>query len=243
MVEIIKNYLESDTSSYDEGVLLLSKQTKNRNLLSFLSRKENKPKLIYELRKVLKRYDKSNVLDTSQKEAETRKQKLVPLIAPIGRTRITRDNNEMKFEDCSPEKQALWTENTEAYQESRSIHEKLKLLSLGSDKDRSILIDRLISLSILIRKNFDAIDLVTVIEADTKVNPITTKPVIVDTKRITANRKYISVNLPKFIKNENSELADKIQERVTEITSANQTFSDKLYLKMENLGFLMGTKS
>ena len=57
MVEKIKKYLDQpvDERDYDEGLLLLSKSTKNRMLLQRLGRKPWPEKLHYELRKILDR--------------------------------------------------------------------------------------------------------------------------------------------------------------------------------------------
>jgi len=106
---------------------------------------------------------------------------------------VIRNGRKVKFEDLSPEMQARWTQNKDAYKEIRATHEKLKLMEKATPADRQPLTERICTLDDNIRDNWAEIDAYEPVITDFAANA----PVI-DHKRIGANRKFISTNLKKL---------------------------------------------
>ncbi len=246
MVEKIEKYLEAKKKDYDQGLIILSKATKNRILVQRLSRKQWPEKLNYELKKCLERLksleqtspeEKSPVEKSTKplekKDVSKNPSENIPIIKEPKRVRIIKNDQKVKFEDLPEELQKKWDENALMYKEARSLHEKLKLLAEAKDEDRQPLITRLGMLSDKVRANWDIIDNY---DPDSKPGEKNQNPEI-DPKRISANRKYISMNAGKLKKNPKPEsLRAKIQERINELLSAGETFKDDHKIKLEEMG-------
>lgn len=169
--------------------------------------------------------------------------------APVGETeptgkirlKVVRNlkDNEIKYGDLPVRLQKLWDANTDMYKKCRSIHEKLKLMEKASDADRQPLVAEMCGMDDQIRANWGEID-----SWDGKPEtPGTTEKVDVDHKRINTNRKYISTNkekLAELIKNEDEQgtakLRGKIQERVSELLQAKESFTDTYKAELQTLG-------
>jgi len=260
MVEKITAYLGQKERDYHEGLILLSKNSKNRILLQRLSRKAHPEKLEYELKKIAERLtliENAKKQKESKKQKKTKKQKTskeldkgekdtsaddsthnidtdLPVIEKPGRNRIVRGDQKIKFEDLPAELQAKWEENTEAYKISRSLHEKLKLMEKASPEDRKPLIEQFINLADQIRANWNVIDAWDPTKVEDPASGQNEPPVI-DHKRIQSNRTYISKNLKKLQASpDDQQLRQRIQERITELVAAGETFKDD---KLKDLGF------
>lgn len=233
MVEKITKYLSKKERDYDEGLILLSKTSRNRILIQLLGRKELKDKLEYELQKVIDRDVLLKVVKTQK--VKTPKVKTpkddVPVIEKPGKLRVIRGDNKINYDDLPDALQTRWDENTDAYKGSRSLHEKLKLMENAKAEDRKPLIGQIISLHNIIRANWEIID---AYDPTKKVESKEDKKI--NHKRIQANRKYISVNFKKLKeKPDNKELKKRIQDRITELVKAGETFKDAN--KFTELGF------
>lgn len=244
MVEKIKKYLSQDDRDYDEGLILLSKASKNRILIQNLGRKQFSAKLDYELIKVVDRYEAANatpVIEPSKdenqhkdpQEDEDINDSDIPVIKEVGRVRVIREGQNVNYDDLPEELKKKWDENAEAYKEARSLHEKLKLMEKAKAEDRAPLVSRLVELSHIVRSNWDVID-----SWDPKSDKSKTsdKPdQKIDHKRIQANRKYISINLKKYEDKPDDKLKSSIQQRISELVTAGEKFKNTE--RLVKLGF------
>ncbi|MFK5856589.1 MAG: hypothetical protein QM503_10690 [Bacteroidota bacterium] len=259
MVKKIKKYLKKKSRDYDEGLILLSKASKNRILVQRLGRKELKEKLEYELQKIIDREpvvakktsktktgNKSKGKTTGNKSKGSDKKntntapkdspiapEILPVIEKPTRLRVIRGDNKINYDDLPEELKAKWDENAEAYKLARSVHEKLKLMEKATPEERLPLITQLVGLSDKVRANWDVID---AYDPTKVVAPPKDAEKKIDHKRINANRKYISTNLKKFeTKPDDKVLKQRIQDRITELVTAAETF--KTADKLIELGF------
>ena len=250
MEKIIK-YLESKKHDYDKGLILLAKFSKNKMLLQNLARKPRPEKLDYELRKLVDRAkpvvenpgisitpksdDDKDLADTKTKTIS----EIVPVIEQPKRLIVLRNKQEIDYKDLPKPLQLLWDDNAELYKHSRSLHEKLKLMEKASPDERKPIIEKLVSMQASVRESWDIID---AYDPTAVVKKAESKPI--DAKRISANRKYISFNVKKLSSGDNdSKLFVKIQERITELVAANETFKQDQHDKLVKLGFLLQTTS
>lgn len=152
-----------------------------------------------------------------------------------GKLEVVRDGRKVKFEDLSPEMQARWTQNKDAYKEIRALHEKLKLMENATPEDRQPLTQRICDLDDMIRDNWAEIDAYVPAPAGS----VTDAPVI-DHKRIGANRKFISTNLKKLPAQQDPVKAAKvvaeIQKRYDELKAAGEAVDQDTIVKMKNVG-------
>ncbi len=169
-----------------------------------------------------------------------------------GRVRIIKGDRKVKYEDVPAELQLKWTENIETYNLARGVHSRLKIMSEegsnASDEDRKPLVEQLGIYSDLIRSNWDAIDAhfdkggvkeTVKNTVDSIINAVTGK---IDAKRISANRKFLTENLPKFKESKDEKLKAKIQLRVTELITAKETFKEDRKQELIDLNFELGIK-
>ncbi len=256
MEKIIK-YLESKKRNYDKGLILLAKFSKNRMLLQNLARKPRPEKLQYELQKLVDRATPVVVEDNDDQDlddgvkdivvvktvditaAPSESEEVIPVIEKPNRLVVLRNKQEIDYKDLPKPLQILWDDNAELYKHSRSLHEKLKLMEKASPDERKPIIEKLVSMQASVRDNWNYIDAYDPAAVVKKAEPKT-----IDAKRISANRKYISFNVKKLSPGDNdSKLFVKIQERITELITANETFKQDQHDKLVKLGFLLQTTS
>jgi len=243
----LQEWFDSKERDYGLGVALLGKYSKNRMLLQNLARKQNPGKLAHELKKAL---DRLAALEAAEKAAVKNKKPEPQKIegtsrdiknADMDKLIIVRENKEVKFEDLPKVLQEKWEANRDAYKEIRATHEKLKLMGEHAPAtDRAPLIRRIAELDTLIRSNWDIIDAWKPgqkVEDPQKKDAVTTG---IDHKRIQANRKYISTNMKKLAAEADKKKADKlrakIQERVTELKTANEEMKPETISELKKLG-------
>lgn len=250
MVEKIKTYLESEDQEYNQGLILLSSVSKNRILLANLSRKQYPERLRHELKKMLDHFNRISEYSAAIKSKEIPAVDIlkneIPDIEQVTRVRIIRGNRTLKYEDLPKEYQNIWDENTKIYHESRSIHEKLKLMEEADPASRKPLIDQLLSNTDIIRSNWNKVDEYTnpsPAQSD-KAPTDTIIPKAINYKRISANRTYISRCIPIFESDKTDlYLKAKIQIRITELLEAKESFKDSIKQNLIDLGFEMELKS
>jgi hypothetical protein len=239
----IKAFLNQKQPNYNKGIELLSNYSKNSFLIKALTRKQNFPKLIYELNKLVVKgnpfiiasniaIEKNSQPKTNIPSEENSDEKEIPSIPEVSKVKVIRGNRKIHYDDLHKDLQQKWDENTKAYHESRSLHEKLKLMVKSDPKQRQVLIFRMILLGDLIRKNWEFID-------SNYVNYIPKFKVIsLDHKQIVAARKYISTNITKFKKDvTNDKLRLAIQKRITDLNNSNEKLSDKTVKLLTGLNF------
>ncbi len=242
-MEKIKIYLESDNRNYDEGLMLLTKYSKNRILSQRLARKPWVEKLEYELQKLVDRADLLKGVVKQKKavqKVDAEKAAFIeslPEVLEVKRNFVVRSKHSMSYNDLPSDLRVIWDETAELYKHSRSLHEKLKLMFNSSDKERKPLVENLMKLQTKVRENWDKIDSYNPEDHLPKEFPVNS----IDAKRISANRAYISRNSKSA--ELGSDLFDKVQIRITEIISAGESFSDSQNTILKDLGFNMQNPS
>jgi len=152
-----------------------------------------------------------------------------------GKLEVVRDGKKVKYEDLSPEMQARWNQNKDAYKEIRATHEKLKLMENATAADRQPLTQRVCDLDDQIRDNWIEIDAYVPVPAGSA-----TETPVIDHKRIGANRKYISTNLKKLPEQTDPVKAAKVvaelQVRYDELQKAGETVSQETIDELTKAG-------
>lgn len=247
-MEKIVEYLAQEERDYDEGLLLLSKYGKNRILANRLSRKPWVEKLEYELNKLVHR---ANLLVKAQKKAaknhkedlkETVYVKSLPKLDTVRRNFVVKNKQKVSYNDLPQKLKTAWDDNANLYKHARSLHEKLKLMFKASEANRQKVLDKLFYIQTKIRFNWEKIDeFDPIAEANTEGDE--TDPIKIDSKRISANRAYISRNAKKVKPGEKNDLFDNIQIRITELVTSSEGFKDSQSKFLVNLGFLLKNPS
>jgi hypothetical protein len=222
------------TKDYGIGLALLAGVSKNRVLLTNLSRKKNPAKLEYELTKIAKQ--QGIVFGTVEETtAELPAEPLPPVEETVGKMMVS-TGTELNIDELPPNLKAKWQQNQDAYKEIRALHEKLKLMEKATPEDRQPLTERVASLDDKIRANWEAID--GWVPGAEPVEELAEK---IDHKRINANRKYISTNLKKLaegsiVEKKITEVKHKLQLRYTELKSNGEEVAAETLAELVKAG-------
>lgn len=232
MAKEINDWLKSKNKNYDTGIALLMKYSKNRGFILRITRKPWPEKLEYELQKI---YDRQHPVKTKPKpeiKPDPKPEEEQPefITDPKKRKIIVREQ-EIKLDDLPKKLQKLWHDNAEMYKESRSLHEKLKLMKDVPAEKRAPIVERLQDLGKITRQNWDIID-----AYDPDAEPETAE---MDHKKINANRTFISRNLKKVEDNPKHIVFVKIQDRIDELLSAGEVFKADQAKRLKKLGFTL----
>lgn len=237
---------------YDEGLIILAKHSKNRMLIQNLTKKKNLGKLEYELNKIAERIKVKPVAPAKTEKAPVMPEK--PKKETENKTinqqkdiKIQKDNYGFhqgirnKYKEFDPDMvpadiKKLWLNNTDAYKEIRSLHEKLKLMEKATPEDRQPLTERITTLEDQIRANWKVID--DWKPGDTNDNGHNNEKI--DHKRINANRKFISTNLKKLqegVEESKAELIrDNLKIRLKELAEAGEKLDPKTIEELSKAG-------
>jgi hypothetical protein len=236
---------------YEEGLLLLTKHSKNRVLLQNLSKKKNAAKLKYELEKVLKALPKDEA-PKAPKESNSKPPKPPKAVKPkktvviknlpaaenLETKKIIRNGNVIDVDQLPGDIRKLWDQNRDAYKQMRALHEKSKLMDNSSVEDRGVLTSQLADLDDLVRDNWAVIDAWDPDENRNEKNG--QKGEKIDHKRINANRKFISTNLKKLqagITEKKAEIIiDNLKIRVSELKDAGEEMDQKTIDELSKFG-------
>ena len=238
----------------EKAALLLLQFNRNKILYDNITKRKLYAKLKYEARKTFDLFcarlginsdsfeeDPGAVMEEQEKRFQA-----IPPVEELEKTRgIRADHNAL------PENiRLLFTQNSELYLRMRKLHEALKTMDGAKPCDRFPYFKEFLELDDTVVKNwemYDAYKLETEINTDGDKNVTVNKMMAettqnIDAKRISANRKYISDNKEKLAKlsAENSPKAEalrvKMQERVTELLTANAGMSDEQLTDLAKLG-------
>lgn len=151
----------------------------------------------------------------------------IPQTQPVVRTKVVRNDREIRYDDLPKSLQILWDQNRDDYKMIRSYHEKLKLLEKASDDDRKVLVAEILKMEESIRERWEKIDQYHPSEDAGKL----------DYKRIQANRKYISKSLSELRNGRSPEtIISTLQQRVDELTGAQVNLTDKTIAELRKYG-------
>ena len=237
----------------DNAALLLLRFNRNRILYDNITKRKLFAKLKYEANKTVELFCARLGINLNSfeedpaaemEEQEKRFQAILP-VEELEKSKGIRADH-----DTLPENvRLLFTQNSELYLRMRKLHEALKTMDGAKPCDRFPYIKEFLELDDTVVRNWEMYDAYKPVDntdpknsapADNRMSTNTTQTI--DAKRISANRKYISDNKEKLCKllEEKSpkaqELQKKIQDRVTELLTANAGMSDEQLTELAKLG-------
>lgn len=177
MIQEISDYLKSAEPDYYVGLALFCKYSRNDWLKNWLSRREDRPKLVYELQKLSEAAPSKNpnvqadVARYAQKPAPAPEPEPVP--EPVQEQKKvqvfrTFDDRRTRRSDLPEELQAVYDSISEDYKLRRGLHEKMK--SAGTNNDRASFRARLLETDARIKAGWAKIDAFLTREAEEKVS-------------------------------------------------------------------------
>lgn len=238
----------------EKAALLLLRFNKNRILYDNITKRKLFAKLKYEAGKTFDLYcarlgiNPGSFKEDPAVEMEEQEKRFhaIPPVEELEKTRGIRADH-----DALPENiRQLFTQNSELYLRMRKLHEALKTMDGAKACDRFPYVKEFLELDDIVVKNwemYDAYKPENEINADVEKNATVDKEVtnttqVIDAKRISANRKYISDNKEKLAKlsaeesPKAEELREKIQSRVSELLTAGAGISDDQLSELAKLG-------
>ena len=239
----------ADQRDINEGATLMLQANRNRIMYQNVLHRKNFEKVEYELTKWL-----GNKMRKCDKQTVTVLYKEVALIskeiAPA-ETRGARPDH-----DTLPDEiKAIIFANSERYARLRQLHERLKVLSGKGYTacDRFPYLTEMLALSKEIRVAWNAYDNFSFDAKklqDANTQPEAHKPIVLDAKRVSANRKYLSDNKAKLAelhKNNDLkkalELSIKMTQRYAEMLAAGETFAPDQVAEFTALGIVPTNES
>jgi hypothetical protein len=255
----ITEWLESPAESrdFDTGALLyLKNNPRKRILYDNIVRRKLTDKLKYELVKTLdilqakfeaeKRGIDYKKLTDDEITAFTERVELVSTATLPAILVIEESDNKGKRADhdtLPAEIKKKYDENGIIYPKMRALFEKLKLMDNEPACDRYPFLKQLVEFDETVIANWDAYD-----SYDVANPPAPAKVIVVDTKRVNANRKYLSDNKEKLAAlkadaaqiDKFKELFAKMQQRIDELTSVGEGMKEDQANELRSLGLLVG---
>lgn len=232
----------------EKGALLLLRFNKNRILYDNITKRKLFAKLKYEAGKTFAlncarlgvNPDSFKDDPTVEMEEQEKRFQAIPSVEELEKTRGIRADH-----DALPENiRQLFTQNSELYLRMRKLHEALKTMDGAKACDRFPYVKEFLELDDVVVKNWEMYDAYKP-ENETNADvdkEVTNTTQLIDAKRISANRKYISDNKEKLAKllaeqsPKAEELREKIQLRVSELLTAGAGISDDQLSELAKLG-------
>jgi len=254
-IQKIKDWLDTpaENRDFDLGALLyLKNNPRKRILYDNIVRRKLIDKLVYELQKTLeiaqakfeaeqRGIDYKKLTDDEIKEFTAQvavvTTETLPKIEEIEKS----ENKGMRADHASlpAEIQEKYTENGILYPKMRALFEKLKLMTNEPACDRYPFLKQLVAMDEQVISNWEAYD------SFDAANPTAPKKeIVVDTKRVNANRKYLSDNKEKLatLKADPTqadkfiELFAKMQQRIDELSSVGEGMKEDQANDLRALG-------
>lgn len=154
----IKQWLAGD-QSFDSGLALYAKHSRNKQMLKTIMRRKSIDKLVWELQTL------AGIPAISKTKAKVYKATKQPVVLPSQtnepiqpkeKQRIIIDDGRIKYEDLPPEGKSYYDEIRTTYKEIRAIHEKMKQST--EDKERAHYRTQLIKRDDKVRENWKKLD-------------------------------------------------------------------------------------
>lgn len=228
----IHTYLQSDSHDFDEGFALFCRYSRNESLMSWIGRKKDMARLLYELKKLDRMnatrtnpFEKSHVVVYNRKPATA--------VAPVQQTGDSRPQVSFKTYDERRTRRADLPENLQAvydaiaddYKIRRSHHEKMK--AARTDKNRAEFRALLLADEDRISSGWEKIDKYLQSQETSKIE---------DSFKESTCRSYISKMLRK--KELSSDQVEKIRIRVDALKKHGCTLSDEAVKKLQSVGII-----
>lgn len=238
----IQNWLNSPKKNIFEGAELLVRINRNRMMYQYILRKHDMGKLTYELRKHLKiRQDGSTRRDVVLLE-----QKVMPEVQESLASNAIQEDNETDEDDkvkyhgkredhdeLPDSVRNLYGKNGTIFCKMKELYNTLLQMEDAEPCDRYEHLKILADLDTKYRENWNAYDSWKREDAAAKVE--------VTPKTVSAARKYISDNKKKLseLPEEKKEmLLQKMQERISFLVAAGETFDADYQTELESYGLL-----
>jgi len=162
--EII-SYLKGAEPDFGQGFALFCKYSRNEAAMSWIGRRHDMPKLLYELQKLSKEAPRLNPvsaanearfnrIQASEVKAEPEAKVVHP--EPMKAVIRTYDDRRTRRSDLPPELQEIYDRNSEDFKIRRGYHEKMKMAS--TDKDRAYFRSKILETDKQIRAGYKQID-------------------------------------------------------------------------------------
>lgn len=235
MIQEIHDYLKSAEPDYYSGLALFCKYSRNEWLKNWLSRKQDRPKLMYELEKL----SQSSLPVNPQEMADVSRYAQKPVSAPEKNepeelVQIRRKKPEPRFRtfddrrtrrsDLPAELQAVYDSISEDYKLRRGLHEKMK--AAVTNNDRASFRARVIETDDRIKANWLRIDAFLAKKADNKVSE--------DSFQESTYRAYISKALKRPV-NSQAQVAT-CRARIKALIAHGCTISDDTFANLKTKG-------
>ena len=252
----IKEILDTPDKEIDITVAatVLLKINRNQILYQNIIRKRNAEKLKYELKKIYDfRVNENAIQEVKAMEGEI-KTIIETTLPKIEKIEAEDAKGKRPDHDNLPDEiKVKFLENQNIFPRMRKLHEQLKLMGNAKACDRYPFLKELKDLDEKLRKNWDEYDAFRLPPVtpfipikETKAPAIVsseTSESVIDAKKISAARKYLSDNKAKLkdLKEQEDqtkyiELLKKMQERLTLLIVAQAGVSDDYLKELEELG-------
>jgi hypothetical protein len=250
-IDQVQAWLDTEPAKRDlnTGALLMLQSNRNKILYQNVIRKNNFEKIEYEIIKYISA-EEPRALDPIILKMEIQ-------IAENEKTQPLESKGKRSDHDTLPsEIQSLFESNLEIYPHMRSLHEKLKIMNSEKiSSERLPFLTELLQLDSQLRQNWNTYDTYNPIPdlpvetshaaSQISENAAAVPRVVIDSKRISANRKYLSDNKAKqaaLIENGDDDkaaiLLEKMQNRYWELISNGDTFAPEQIAELKALGLI-----
>ena len=241
-----------DEINMAEASLCLLQFNKNRTLYQYLNRKRDMAKLKYEVEKQVtlecarRGLDVDTLVDDDHATMQAMEERMATIVEKIPEPEksfgIRTDHDEL------PEAiRKIYADNQECYLKMRKAHETLKLMENSRPCDRFPIVKVILELDDAIAVNWKLYDDYKATSGGSTGTGATgnnqgDNTAAIDAKRISANRGYLTRNIPKLTKliaekNPSTEnLRAEMQSRVDELIAIKAGISDEQKTKLINLG-------
>lgn len=240
-IRVIQDWLNSPDKNVPEGAELLLRINRNRMMYQYILRKRDVGKLSYELRKHLK-----ILLDgMTRRDVVVLEHKVLPRVkatlaapAPVKAADVKYKGRRKDHDSLPAEIKALYDSNGETFFKLKSVWNTLMQMMDSEPCDRYEQLKILDELDCQYRANLEKYD-------HYDINSKPAAPAAITPKQVNAARKYLSDNKKKLgtLKDETKKkaLLQKMQERVTLLVKAGETFDSSQQKDLTNLGLMFSS--
>lgn len=234
--EQVQQWLDTPAEQRDleTGAKLMVQGNRNKILYNYVLKKSNFDKIQYELLKIF--------TANSPKEIDPIVIRLTQQVNEKIETLPAQKGKRYDHDKLPPIVQLSYVENLKIYPRMRSLHEKLKVLTVnGTAADRIDCINELLELDSKLRQNWDNYDN---FDTEKQIEDIVETPKIpITAKQVSAARKYLSDNKTKQLALitagetvKANVLLEKMQNRYWELKSNGETFAPEQLAELKALG-------
>lgn len=226
LTDKIKEWLQSDEKDLDQGAELALRVNRNKQLYNYITRKRDAEKLEYELKKILfaRGFAPESYLpvaDPAEKQESTK--------AGENECEVFNKGKRTDHDQLPGQVQAEYDRAMIIYPQIRNRHTQMKMTK--TSEERQPIREELTRLEDALNSAWEVYD-----SYDLN-NPPVEQQNEIDSKRIQANRRYISDQRKSGWKNIDKK-REEIQKRISEVYEVGEKFSDETVKELTDLGFV-----